>query len=152
MREPCFLPSNYISSLSRQFELKLSDLYSDISDADLDTAVVDAIRGNSQIGPNDVRSRLVSNGIKVQRHRVRDSMLRVDPDGSSQRSLPGLLKRRTYSVAGPNSVWHLDGNHKLIRYSHIKYAVTKNYRKPIRISNWTLSMFCHMDPTPALYF
>lgn len=26
------------------------------------------------------------------------------------------LKRRVYSVPGPNALWHMDGNHKLIRY------------------------------------
>lgn len=27
-----------------------------------------------------------------------------------------VLRRRQYSVPGPNSLWHIDGNHKLIRY------------------------------------
>ncbi len=26
-----------------------------------------------------------------------------------------VLSRRQYSVPGPNSLWHIDGNHKLIR-------------------------------------
>lgn len=27
-----------------------------------------------------------------------------------------VLRRRQYSVPGPNALWHIDGNHKLIRY------------------------------------
>ncbi|CAG8666257.1 581_t:CDS:2, partial [Paraglomus occultum] len=28
-----------------------------------------------------------------------------------------LIPRRQYHVSGPNALWHLDGNHKLIRYN-----------------------------------
>lgn len=33
------------------------------------------------------------------------------------------LKRREYSVAGPNALWHIDGNHKLIRLVYIESKV-----------------------------
>ena len=42
-------------------------------------------------------------------------MLRVDPGGAAVRASM-TNKRRTYAVAGPNSLWHIDGNNKLIRY------------------------------------
>lgn len=58
---------------------------------------------------------LLAKGVKVQRKRVRESQLRVNPVGVSMRSLH-QMQRRTYSVAGPNSLWHIDGNHKLIRW------------------------------------
>ena len=59
--------------------------------------------------------RLQNDGICVQRERVRQAMRRVDPAGVALRSRRAV-KRRTYHVKGPNSLWHLDGNHKLIRY------------------------------------
>lgn len=41
----------------------------------------------------------------------------MDPDGTALRALANrTLRRRTYSVPAPNSMWHIDGNHKLIRY------------------------------------
>ncbi|XP_065133039.1 uncharacterized protein [Paramisgurnus dabryanus] len=43
-------------------------------------------------------------------------MIRVNPTGAAQRALAQRLHRRTYRVAGPNSLWHIDGNHKLIRW------------------------------------
>ena len=52
----------------------------------------------------------------MQRSRVRASMIRADPGGASQRSMKTRIFRRTYKVAGSNSLWHIDGNHKLIRY------------------------------------
>ena len=42
-------------------------------------------------------------------------MYRVDPLGVEQRSRH-ILHRRKYHVPGPNSVWHIDGHHKLIRW------------------------------------
>ncbi|XP_057186595.1 uncharacterized protein LOC130552378 [Triplophysa rosa] len=44
-------------------------------------------------------------------------MRRVDPQGVLMRSLQlNPRRRRKYSVPGPNSLWHIDANHKLIRW------------------------------------
>jgi hypothetical protein len=67
------------------------------------------------VGPNAVRARLLGQGVHVQRWRVRNSVQRINPDGCVLRSCSSIA-RRTYTVAGPNSLWHIDGNHKLIRY------------------------------------
>ncbi len=76
------------------------------------------MRGNQSIGPNAVKARLLSAGLKVPRERVRSAMQRIDPLGCAQRSAVSnnRLNRRKYSVAAPLSMWHIDGNHKLIRY------------------------------------
>jgi hypothetical protein len=98
-----------------------------MSDAEHDTLVKGCMNNNQKIGPNSVKARLFSEGIMVQRWRVRESMLRVDPGGFAIRAAP-RTQRRTYTVAGPNSVWHIDGNHKLIRLVQInmfKYNMTK---------------------------
>ena len=57
---------------------------------------------------------LLEQGIHVPCQKVRDSLLRVDPDGVMGR-FKKAIKRRSYHVPGPNSVWHLDGYHKLIK-------------------------------------
>jgi hypothetical protein len=44
-------------------------------------------------------------------------MVRVDPGGAALRAVrTNVHQRRQYSVAGPNSLWHFDGNHKFVRY------------------------------------
>lgn len=49
-------------------------------------------------------------------YRVQNSLRRVDPEGSLARQLSmHVLRRRAYRVPAPNSLWHIDGNHKLIR-------------------------------------
>ena len=54
-----------------------------------------------------VSGRLRSQGLHVQRQRVRDSLHRVDLSGVERRRRR-VLHRREYSVESPNSLWHLD--------------------------------------------
>lgn len=110
----------------RLFHLE-EDRFSTLSDDELDAAVRSLMMGNRLIGANAVLTRLRNIGVHMQRERVRQSLRRVDPAGVAIRSRRAA-KSRVYRVAGPNSFWHLDGNHKLIRYVCITHAVfTQNY-------------------------
>ena len=63
-----------------------------------------------------MRGFLRARGLQIQWHRIEDSMKRVCPEGVLMRSLQfTVLKRRIYNVRSPLSLWHIDGNHKLIR-------------------------------------
>ena len=70
------------------------------------------------LGTTNVDRRLFNHnsGLWVERRRVRDSMLRVNPRAAALRAMSQRLHRRSYRVAGPNSLWHLDGNPKLKRF------------------------------------
>lgn len=60
---------------------------------------------------------LLSRGLRIQQTRIREMMRRVDPQGTLYRALSlRAVHRRRYHVADPQSLWHVDGNHKLIRY------------------------------------
>ena len=67
------------------------------------------------IGQRNVLGQLQAEGHIVQRERVADSLSRVDAAGVAMR-WSRTIHRRTYQVPGPNALWHIDGNHKLIRY------------------------------------
>ena len=86
-----------------------------MDDNELRSRVSTTMRGNRNIGPNAVRASLIGMGVVVQRRRIRQAMRTVDPTGAALRSVRAPVTRRTYSVAGPNSLWHIDGNHRLIR-------------------------------------
>ena len=58
---------------------------------------------------------LRARGLVLQREHVRQSLVRVDPLGSAVR-WSRTVTRRTYRVATPNSLWHLDAHMKLVRY------------------------------------
>lgn len=53
---------------------------------------------------------LLSEGMKVQRRRVRSALVSVTDHMKSK-----SIRRREYKVPTPNSVWHMDGHMKLIR-------------------------------------
>ena len=97
-----------------QFGLE-STLQTEISDSDLDVLTADFVHHFPNSGQNSYDGYLRGKGIKIQRHRVRASLSRVDPMGV-QRRLRRALHRRIYSVPMPNSLWHIDGHHKLIRW------------------------------------
>ncbi|KAF3835804.1 hypothetical protein F7725_028362 [Dissostichus mawsoni] len=104
------------SETAIEFHMLRSGTYSTISDATLDDLIKEIVAGNNQIGPESVRAQLQAQQMWIQRRRVRDSMRRIDPEAAALRAMSQRLHRRAYRVAGPNSLWHLDGNHKSIRW------------------------------------
>lgn len=78
-----------------------------MSDVDL-ISVMKAIRIDTPYcGVSMMYGSLRARGIKVTRERVRTSLRSIDPIGSALRWPAGPTKRRPYSVAGPNSLWHV---------------------------------------------
>ena len=95
--------------------MKLRLRYCDLTNEALDAALQAVIGLNRNVGAEGARARLHAQGVTVQRQGVRAAMEQIDPIGVANRALHPKLQRRTYAVAGPNSLWHIDGNHKLIR-------------------------------------
>ena len=98
----------------RQYGLSKFE-FTDISDKDLDVEVKQIAVEFPYCGENFIKQILFQKGVKVQRMRIRDSVHRVDHDAVNARK-KGRLHRRVYSVKGPNHRWHIDTNHKLVRW------------------------------------
>ena len=96
------------------FGLSVRSSYSTLSDAELDRIVTVASHEHPHWGYRLMQGHLLSLGHRVQQTRIRESLMQVDPEGIVSRWITSI-RRRTYSVAAPNSLWHVDGNHKLIR-------------------------------------
>ena len=73
---------------------------------------------------------LQSAGIRVQRRRVKQSVASNDPIHSNMR-WHKVLSRRSYSVPGPNSLWHIDGHHSLIRWKFVIHGGIDGYSHSI---------------------
>ncbi len=71
---------------------------------------------------------LRSIGINAQRARVRESMSRVDPRGVATR-FRQVLHRRKYNVCMPNSLWHIDGYHRLIKWHIVIHGGIDGYSR-----------------------
>ena len=85
-----------------------------LSDQELEDKVREVLREFPNAGYSRVISQLSVKGLRPAQLRVREAMQRVDPQGVAVRWLR-LTPRRQYSVSAPLALWHIDGNHKLIR-------------------------------------
>ena len=79
-------------------------------------------------GVRSILGMLRAQGVCVQRERVRASLHRTDPQGVKIR-LRKALHRRQYSVKSPNSLWHIDGYHKLIRWRMVIHGGIDGYSR-----------------------
>ena len=84
------------------------------SSIDLDVIVKDIQIMFPMCGNRQMLGQLLSRGVRVQQHRVRESQQRIDPEGSMLRRL-NCIHRRVYKVHAPRTLYHIDGNYKLIR-------------------------------------
>ena len=98
-----------------QYGLEESASYSSISDTELHAITAEFVHTRPNGGQRTFERNLRRRGLNVQRRRIREAFLHVDPRGVRQR-LRRALHRRQYHVPMPNSLWHIDGYHKLIRW------------------------------------
>ncbi|KAK6173469.1 hypothetical protein SNE40_016912 [Patella caerulea] len=84
-----------------------------MSDDQLDEYLRNIMSITERSGETFMIGALRSRGIRIQRWRIRESLIRLDPVGRALRRRR-VTYRRTYSVPYPNYIWHIDGNHKLI--------------------------------------
>ena len=89
-------------------------------------------------GERELIGHLRSTGLMVQRSRVRDSIHTINPLSTAFRWFEPINKR-CYSVLSPNSVWHMDGNLKLIRWGFVIYAAFDGYSRLIVFARVSLN-------------
>ena len=115
----------------REFNLQDLDRFSDISNNELDELIRGYIsRHGNTTGESYLIGFIRSKGIRVQRDRVRSSLTRVDPENTALR-WACVITRRVYSVQGPNSLWHIDGNHALIRWKLVVHGCIDGFSRRI---------------------
>lgn len=106
-------------TLNRQMKehgLSVRGCYSKISDDELDRTVRSIKSRMPHTGYRLVKGELLARGCRVQWHRVKATMHRVDGSGILARMIQlGFVARRSYCVPSPLSLVHVDTNHKLIR-------------------------------------
>ena len=108
----------------------MAALHSTLTDGDLDNIVQTFVRAHPNCGQRMLVGYLRSLGLHISRQRVRESLLRTDPHGVSLRQRQ-VLHQRQYSVAGPNSLWHVDGYHKLIRWRIVIHGGIDGFSREI---------------------
>ena len=98
-----------------EYNLSVRSCYSNIDDAGLTQVVKEIKEQYPNCGYRMMGGLLRQHGIRIQQMRVREAMLVTDPNGTIVR-FADLVHRRRYHVPCPQALWHIDGNHKLIRW------------------------------------
>ena len=112
-----------------EFNLQEVTGFSDLSDDELDVIVARFMRNHGTlVGYSLVCSHLRSIGIRVQRDRIRKSIARFDPVNSRIRWAT-VIARRSYRVAGPNSLWHIDGHHSLVTWEFVIHGAIDGFSR-----------------------
>ena len=124
--------------------LCVSQKYCCISNTDLDD-----IRSISHVFPNCgykmMMGHLKERGITVQQFRVRESVRGVDPEGSAVR-FRNTLRRRQNNVMFPLELWHIDGNHKLIKYTIYEVTCTAfSVLHVLVVTTYSINNFNHYN-------
>ena len=104
--------------------------YSDTSNKELDALLKGILTVTPKAGETYICGSLQGRGIRVQRWRVREWLQIVDPIGRAVRWTCSV-QRRVYNVRAPNSLWHIDSNHKLIAWRFVFHGCIDGYSQTI---------------------
>ncbi len=104
-----------------EYGLSVSATYTVITDNDLEQVVMAIKNELPNCGYRMIDGHLRSRGIHVTQSRIRSAVQLVDPEGVAH-WWRHALKRRQYRVSSPLAFWHIDGNHKLIRYYYDRFV------------------------------
>ena len=100
-----------------EFHLSIRATYSDMSNEELDAEITSILRNFPNTGYKCMTGLLLFRNVRIQQQRIREVMRRVNPKGTLLRALElNIVQRRKYQVRSPLALWHIDGNHKLVRY------------------------------------
>ncbi|XP_034780548.2 uncharacterized protein LOC117417176 isoform X1 [Acipenser ruthenus] len=102
--------------------------FSDMSNHILDDEIQHVLSLTPNAGESYVRGSLVQRGVRVQRWRVRERLSILDPVGRAVRKRRAI-RRRVYNVPGPNHLWHIDGNHKLVSWRFIFHGCVDGFSR-----------------------
>ena len=111
--------------------------YTNIPNQDLDSAVLEELRAFPRTGETNVMAGLRQRRIFIQRWRVRESIIRVDPINHANR-WGQRIERRPYSVPHPNFLWHMDSNLKLRHWRMVIHGCIDGFSRCIiylRVNN-----------------
>ena len=144
---------------ARMKEQGLSMSYDPITNDELDEIVRQYRQDHPDAGRGYTMGHIRSKySLRIQRHRVVESMNRVDALGQSMRQhVAQKKKRQVYGVPRPNALWHIDGHHKLIvtirpfsfPFSFLEYMFHNAQQAAHRLLFYirpTYACFCYLPP------
>ena len=120
--------SRTVQRRMQEFALSIKANYANVEDNVLDGIVLEIKRQNPVCGSKMLSGYLRAKDLFLPRSRIRESLRRVDPLGVAARRC-GAIKRRVYDVTRPLALWHLDGNHKLVKWRMVVHGCVDGYSR-----------------------
>ncbi|KAL9966237.1 hypothetical protein ACROYT_G024284 [Oculina patagonica] len=116
----------------QEFGLSCREAYSTMSDERLDIVINSILADFPETGYKRMTGFLRARGIVLQQNRIREAMRRINPEGTLSRALRlHCINRRSYQVSSPLALWHIDGNHKLIRWRFVIHGGIDGFSRMI---------------------
>ena len=112
-------------------------VFSSMSNNDIDEILRNIKQNHPAAGERMIMGHLRARNVYLQRHRVRQSLKRIDAAGISARSLT-TIQRRQYFAPSPNYIWHIDGTHKLVRWKFVVHMGVDGFSR--------LIVYCKCSP------
>ncbi|KAJ8369884.1 hypothetical protein SKAU_G00099120 [Synaphobranchus kaupii] len=122
--------SSYLFRKLRSLGISMRDRFTTIDDDNLEQHIRRLHQQFPRSGCEMMRGYLFAIGINVPRCRVRDTLNRIDPAMAAQR-WSNVVARRSYYVAFPNSLWHIDGHMRLIRWGIVTHGAIDGHSRVI---------------------
>lgn len=110
--------------------LKFRNKYASLADEELRNKIRCLHEKYPNSGSVMMDGYLKSDGLVVQRKRIRKILTEIDPLGTAKR-WSGAIKRRMYQVPTPNSLWHMDAHMKLSRWGFATHGCIDGYSRTI---------------------
>ena len=120
---------NTLKNYMRDYKIKRQP-FSTISDSALDSIVRQYKDERPNTGIRYLRGYLFQRHIRVQRDRIIASLSRVD-DVAKVILRNKTIKRREYTSARPNALWHVDGHHKLGPWGIVIHGFIDGYDRVV---------------------
>ncbi|MGH0152727.1 UNVERIFIED_CONTAM: hypothetical protein FKN15_023211 [Acipenser sinensis] len=117
--QDCILNCTFNITAGGGWDERVADFYTSLTEEQIDAEVLRILLKHPNTGYRMMQGFLRGEGIRITDASVMESMKRVDPEGVLERVLSLHTVRRSYSVPAPQSLWHIDGNHKLIRIERL---------------------------------
>lgn len=141
--------------LMKDADINQAGRYSNIADGELDDRLAHIKNSHPNAGEVMVSGHLRAQGITVKRSMLRSSLHRVDPEGVVERRRT-RLRHRVYDNPCPNYVWHIDGNHKLIRWGIVIHVAIDGFSRLVTFAeasnnNRSATVLDHFERAIDLY-
>uniref|UniRef100_A0A0W0G1F3 Integrase core domain-containing protein n=1 Tax=Moniliophthora roreri TaxID=221103 RepID=A0A0W0G1F3_MONRR len=118
------------SLLKYMKKFSIESRYSSITDKGLDNIAREVRGSQPETGHWYLAGHLSSAGIKVQKERIRQALICVDPIGQAIRNKE-TAEDHMYCVPRPNAMWHIDRHHKLIRWGFVIHGIIDGFCRTV---------------------